>query len=384
MRKQDFHVIIIIVALCLSVSTAGLCFDIGSVYATEGSEPDSADVTASEATGSESGRNYTITFDQNGGKGLKSKKLVIDDETTDFKLPSPKKDRSKFKGWYLPGSIKVTTKFLKGNNENIKLTAKWQKVTKILYTFDRNWGSASAKPIATEKYKYDKKVIKLPVAKRGGFDFLGWYTKPRGGDRIYIGSKTTSKLIAKTLYAHWAPKQYFQFDPRWARKPYVTTIIGSGCGPTATAMVVNAIKNNGVTPVTATSWSASHGYKTTEPGKTKSAFFSKYPAQFGIKSKRVYSGDLRYLSAANAKPYHKKALKAVKAGNWVICFMGPGAWTHFGHYVLWYDVEGSRALVRDPNATKATKTRNTIKTLNSQVISYWIVKVPDEKKLYRP
>ena len=62
------------------------------------------------------------------------------------------------------------------------------------------------------------------------------------------------------------PVSYLQTDPRWKNKPYRVkgenaTIGGSGCGPTAAAMLIETITGKKFTPEDACNWSMAHGYK---------------------------------------------------------------------------------------------------------------------------
>ena len=60
------------------------------------------------------------------------------------------------------------------------------------------------------------------------------------------------------------PVSYLQTDPRWKNKPYRVpgenaTIGGSGCGPTAAAMLIETITGKTYTPEDACAWSIAHG-----------------------------------------------------------------------------------------------------------------------------
>ena len=62
------------------------------------------------------------------------------------------------------------------------------------------------------------------------------------------------------------PVSYLQTDPRWKSKPYrvkgeSATIGGSGCGPTAAAMIIETMTGKKYTPEDACNWSMAHGYK---------------------------------------------------------------------------------------------------------------------------
>lgn len=254
---------------------------------------------------------------------------------------------------------------------------------KVKVIFDANGGKVSKK---TKSFTRGGKYKSLPKPSRSKYTFMGWYTKTHGGAKVYNGRKVKTKKERQTLYARWAPKQYFQYDSRWGNKSHGngSTIARSGCGPSTMSMAVVTIKNNSVTPATAAKWSVAHGYKTSAPGKTKDGFFTKFPAKYGIKSTKVNSGSLKAMSKSTAAKYHARAKEAVKNGDWVIAFMSPGTWTHHGHFILWYDIEGTRALVRDPNGTKASKTRNKVSVLQAQAWRYWIISVPYKKMISPP
>lgn len=324
---------------------------------------------------------YVITFDANGGKvSINNKQVVFDSEHGS--LPKPKKTRNTFLGWYTAksGGSKVTSSTLVTRPESTTLYARWKKSTKVKYTFNGNRGSVNKK---TKSYKYDKKISKLPVPKRKGFTFMGWYTSKHGGKKIYNGKKATTTLSEDTLYARWAPRRFKQSSRPWGSMSYGGDTIGSaGCGPTAMAMVVNALKDTSITPKQAAKWSVKQGYKTSARGKTKAAFFTKYPAKFGIESTKINSGDLRKMSPSKARVYHNKAKQEVKDGNWVICFMGPGHWAAYGHYILWYNVSGDNALIRDPSGrNEKARAKNKISKLRKTVIKYYVIEVPENKKV---
>lgn len=54
------------------------------------------------------------------------------------------------------------------------------------------------------------------------------------------------------------PINYYQTDSKWSKIKYGVgsmTIGSSGCGPTCAAMIIQSIKNNGVTPKDTCAWS---------------------------------------------------------------------------------------------------------------------------------
>lgn len=166
------------------------------------------------------------------------------------------------------------------------------------------------------------------------------------------------------------PINYYQTDTRWASKPYRTsaetaTIGGSGCGPTCAAMVIQSIKDNGVTPVTTCNWSVKHGYKATNQG-TYWAYFVPQFKEYGITCKQTYSADT--------------ALAALKRGDWVIGIMHKGNWTNGGHFILVYGYENNYIFINDPASTLERRTHAKWSLFKAQSDAYWIITVPDSIK----
>lgn len=76
-----------------------------------------------------------------------------------------------------------------------------QKRISLKVTFDAKGGTCSEK---SRQYCYMNSygVVSLPIPKRDGYNFSGWYTKAEGGDKV----GNTSIVKAKndiTIYAHW-------------------------------------------------------------------------------------------------------------------------------------------------------------------------------------
>lgn len=174
------------------------------------------------------------------------------------------------------------------------------------------------------------------------------------------------------------PVSYLQVDKRWSNMDYSakgekTTIGKAGCGPTACAMVIASLADSSVTPVNACTYSLAHGFKAKNQG-TYYSFIRSYLQTYGIEAVQLNTSSVYKKASADA---HIKALKAIQDGDWVICCMGKGNWTSSGHFILWYDVEGQLALVKDPNSTKTSRTRNKTALLQSEVKYYWHIKVSD-------
>lgn len=149
---------------------------------------------------------YTVTLNVNGGKKLSKSKVTVLGGGKYGKLPSPTKKGHTFKGWYtkISGGTPVTANTVVSITKNQTLYAKWAP-KKYNVTFLGNKGKVSQKTKVTKVKTYGKKFGKLPVAKRKGYKFSGWYTKAKGGKKITSKTKMTYAKNIK-LYARWKKK----------------------------------------------------------------------------------------------------------------------------------------------------------------------------------
>lgn len=161
----------------------------------------------------------------------------------------------------------------------------------------------------------------------------------------------------------------------YSAKGEKTTIGKSGCGPSCMAMVIATLKNKNVTPKDTCAWSLSHGFKATNQG-TYYSYFAPQGKAYEIAVAQLNGSSLYGKANQWANDYHAKALVEIKKGNMVICCMGKGNWTRGGHFILWYGLDvKSRALINDPNSTKAERTCADLSLLQSQVKYYFAVDV---------
>lgn len=178
------------------------------------------------------------------------------------------------------------------------------------------------------------------------------------------------------------PVWYLQTDPKWAKLPYAnkgenSTIGGSGCGPSAMAMILATWINPKITPVETCKWAKDHGYKATGNGTYQSYIVAQAKA-YGLEAEKINKTSLQYLSQAQRDAYSAQAKAYVDDGNLVVALMGPGNWTKGGHYVLWYSNQGGNVYINDSASKKETRHINTYKLFTSQARYYWVVHVPKE------
>lgn len=175
------------------------------------------------------------------------------------------------------------------------------------------------------------------------------------------------------------PVSYFQTDKRWASKSYAvkgesSTIGGSGCGPTSMAMVLATWADKRVTPATECAWALKNGFKALKHG-TYYAYFAPAARRYGLTCTQLNGASI-YGSPNSA--YHDTVMAAVKAGDLVICCMGPGNWTRSGHFILLWDVDAVRdiAYVNDPASSLPRRIRGSWQLLKREVKFYFRVKRP--------
>ena len=160
-----------------------------------------------------------ITFHANGGKigTSTSKKILTDTHAVPGKAPLAKKKGHTFKGFYTDkktGEIafdksRNVIADLSGHTNNKKnwiaandttLYAQW-KINKYKVTFNASGGKINGNKKYTKKLKYNTKLKKMPIPKKKGKKFAGWYTKKNGGKKITKNTKVPAKNV--TYYAHW-------------------------------------------------------------------------------------------------------------------------------------------------------------------------------------
>lgn len=100
------------------------------------------------------------------------------------------------------GKAKITMYF-EGNPEtavskNVSVTTGAAKKLKV--TFNANGGTVATK---SKTVTINSKLGKLPIPRRNGYTFTGWYTAKSKGKKVSTSTRVTKKL---TLYAHWKKK----------------------------------------------------------------------------------------------------------------------------------------------------------------------------------
>jgi uncharacterized repeat protein (TIGR02543 family) len=148
-------------------------------------------------------KDFTITWNANGGKASRTKSTVkLRNSNSKYgALPKATRNGYKFAGWYTSktGGSKVTASAKLRNTNSITLYAHW---TAKNYTvkFNANGGNVSRK---SKTVIFASTYGALPKAAKANKAFEGWYTKKSGGAKVTSASKVKNAKTV-TLYAHWA------------------------------------------------------------------------------------------------------------------------------------------------------------------------------------
>lgn len=176
------------------------------------------------------------------------------------------------------------------------------------------------------------------------------------------------------------PVSYLQIDKRWKSLPYrvkgeTATIGGSGCGPTAAAMLIETITGKMFTPVDACKWSVDHGYKALNQGTYFGYFVPQFKA-FNIGCKQLLGSRL---SNQPNHPIHEQVKKYLSDGHYIIALMGPGLWTSGGHFIVVWDWD-DKVRINDPASTKEVRLNGDPSRFKKEVRNYWLIDAREYNK----
>ena len=169
------------------------------------------------------------------------------------------------------------------------------------------------------------------------------------------------------------PVIYYQFDSRWANKPYQapgesTTICESGCGPACAAMLIETLTGKTYTPEDACNWSVKHGYKAIHQG-TYYSYFTPQFAAFDIKCWQLSWTNTYHNPTAKI---HNQALEYLKQGYYLVALMKEGTWTKGGHFIVVWWADG-KIRINDPASTKDKRVNGDPATFRNEAAYYWAV-----------
>lgn len=147
-------------------------------------------------------KEYTLTYNNNGGSGCTSKKVTSGNAWGT--LCTPTRTNYDFLGWYTSasGGTKISSTTVATKDQTVY--AHWEYAT-LKLTYDNNGGSGCT----SKTFVKNQKVGTLCVPTKATNEFAGWYTSATGGTEV---TSDTVLSEATTVYAHWTPT-CFAFTP---------------------------------------------------------------------------------------------------------------------------------------------------------------------------
>jgi len=130
--------------------------------------------------------------------------------------------------------------------------------------------------------------------------------------------------------------QLLQWDERWGYASYGTDIVAvCGCGPTCLSMVFSGLTGDAsLTPSKLAEYGTNHNY-INEENDTKWVFMAEACEEWGISCREEFLDE-------------EELRKELKAGNSIICSVGPGVFTKIGHFIVLAGFEDGKVIVHDP------------------------------------
>ena len=138
-------------------------------------------------------KNYTVTFNSNGGSSVQAKTVR---EGANVAVPTAPTGETEFNGWYSDAALTTPFNFGSVINADTTVYAKWIK--KYTVTFNTNGGTAVDAAIVKEGMN-----VTMPAEPRkDDADFVGWYSDAALTTPFNFGSVINKDT---TVYAKWAP-----------------------------------------------------------------------------------------------------------------------------------------------------------------------------------
>ncbi len=155
--------------------------------------------------GTSAGKRITVTFDPNGGTVKTASAILIYGQPYGD-LPYPTRKGYSFDGWFTKpeggNRIWKATEILAQNTDHT-IYAQWT-LNNYTITLDPCGGTLDT---PTVQRNYGEAYGELPKPTLPGKEFLGWFTAPTGGERVWKGTVLVTDSN-HTLYAQWNTNAY--------------------------------------------------------------------------------------------------------------------------------------------------------------------------------
>ena len=158
----------------------------------------------------------------------------------------------------------------------------------------------------------------------------------------------------------------YQWDQRWGYSKYGSNMMAlTGCGPTCLSMVcLYFLQDAKYTPRYVADFSQENGHYAKGAG-TSWTLMSRGAKALG-------------LNVDTISPNASVIMKNLEKGYLVICAMGPGTFTEFGHFILLAGAQDGKAIVHDPNSATNSQMLWNVSDFTDEISMLWVYKPIEE------
>ena len=206
---------------------------------------------------------------------------------------------------------------------------------------EKKISSREASEIKVEKSAKDIRGELAEESAPGGSDRTSTFI-PKIYNDTRLAMKNNKEYIAGYVY-------FNQTDSAWNQNGYC--IAKAGCGPTSMAVVITSLTGKWVTPLDTAIWGYRHGFYSREGSAHE--MIPAMAAAYGLKCQ-------------GAGTNYNAIKNALKAGNPVVCLMGPGYFTRGGHFMVLVAIDKNDCVTV---ADVGSRTRSAYKYRLSDVIA---------------
>ena len=151
-------------------------------------------------------RNYTVSYNANGGSGAPASQTKIQDNALTLSSVKPTRSGYTFVGWATNSTATNATYAAGGTytaNASVTLYAVWQQNPPMLYTiyFDDNGGTGG--PVSQLKTHGVALTLSTTKPTRQNYTFLGWSVLSTATSAMYTAGGTYTANSTAMLYAVW-------------------------------------------------------------------------------------------------------------------------------------------------------------------------------------
>ena len=152
----------------------------------------------------------------------------------------------------------------------------------------------------------------------------------------------------------------YQTDSRWKKKSYGTNVMEvNGCGPTCLSMVsIYLLDDCRYTPLYVAEFAERNGYSVDGNGSSWSLISG--------------GGKVLGLDVTEIPLDEKRIIRNLKAGNPIICIMGPGDFTSTGHFIVMTEYIDGKIKVNDPNSKLRSEKLWDLSDIKNQIRNLWV------------